>query len=979
VKHRRCRPVEILEARQYFAAISFQPHVDIAAGGAASVIVAADFNGDGKMDVALAESSKVNVFLGNGAGGFPSAPIALTLTAPASSMVVGDFNGDGSPDLAVGTIAASGMPGTGVTIFLNTADGTGNFSAGQSSTIIAGPPVNEATQIVAGDFNGDGKLDVAAANFSDGSVIILPGNGNGTFQQTLHMSVGTSPTAITAGDYNGDGKPDLAVALQHNNVEVVTPLINVGGATFQAKADVSINGTGVTSLASRDMDGNGTIDLIVGSTDGKAAVFVNNGAAAFLNSATVEAAGPVAAVATGDFNFDGAIDLVSANGGNQTTPGVNSVTVGTGNGLAAFSAVNDFSTGTQPISVAVADFNGDSKPDLVTANAGGSTFSVLINNTTGTVLKATTTTVASSNTSAPFGEALQFTATIVAAAGVTLPTGTVRFFDGATLLGTADITDATNTAVFTTSTLGVGTHHIVARYLGDGAFSPSVSTNVILQTITPTPGNGPDLAVSFVSTTLPNQFVRGEVALARFRITNIGNTIALGAIKNALYLSLDNSIDAGDISLTVRGSLAAAHLALPAGRSVDLVGAFTVPADISLNDYVLLASVNTTQSLLESDRDDDLNNTAVSTGSALTAVDFFGNVGGRARVGLTVNDPDGTPVTYLLIGPGTGSVVMGDNGVDLTLTGTTAATSLIILARPGAGNGIVDLHDITASGAIGVLRGQAVNVTGDVTLSGGVKAVFLKSFGGVNFTLGNGPAAILSLGNVSAATLTSASGIQLLSVSTWTGGGVLSAPWIGTLLSRDQFAPNLTLSGAGSPGGAALNVASVLGQVTDSTWSITGDARRISIGAIAGTNGSRSVSGRVSSFIDGGDFTGNFAAGSFGTILIRGNLSGGDILAGASFGPDARLGGGDDTFAAGSIGSLLVLGSAMQSLVAAGIDPVDGTLLNGNDQLISGGSIAAINVSGNVDDATRFLAAQLPVRARLGGVVVTTASDPHFK
>ena len=155
-----------------------------------------DFNGDGKLDVAIGNS----IAVGNGDGTFTQGAM---LSANGFS-VAADFNGDGKLDLAV-----CDGPNNNVAIFLG--DGAGNFAAAPNSPVSVGA---QPDAIVAGDFNNDGKLDLAVANASDNTITVLLGNGDGTFTQASGSPypVGKFPFSIAAADFNGDGKLDLAVA-----------------------------------------------------------------------------------------------------------------------------------------------------------------------------------------------------------------------------------------------------------------------------------------------------------------------------------------------------------------------------------------------------------------------------------------------------------------------------------------------------------------------------------------------------------------------------------------------------------------------------------------------------------------------------------------------------------------------------------------------------------------------------------------------
>jgi trimeric autotransporter adhesin len=220
----------------------------------ANSIAVADFNGDGKPDISLPGTT---ILLGNGDGTFTAVPNPPQISS--SQLVAADFNGDGKIDLA-----ASGGTGNTVTILLGNGDGT--FTAVPSQTQLI------ASELVAADFNGDGKIDLATFDSVGGTLAVLLGNGDGTFTAptTLPTDSNFSASSLAVGDFNGDGKSDVAVAVTANNSST-TPGAKVsifpgnGDGTFGARSDVGFNvvtgAVDLTSLAAADLTGDGSSDL----------------------------------------------------------------------------------------------------------------------------------------------------------------------------------------------------------------------------------------------------------------------------------------------------------------------------------------------------------------------------------------------------------------------------------------------------------------------------------------------------------------------------------------------------------------------------------------------------------------------------------------------------------------------------------------------------------------------------------------------
>src|SRR5580704_3509171 len=216
--------------------------------------------------------------------------------------------------------------------------------------------------VAVGDFNGDGKADLAVANERDGSVSILLGNGDGTFQPHVDYPTDQGSNSVTVADLRGDGKQDLVVT-NGNGVSTVSVLLGNGDGTFQPHVDYDVGPYAYTPVVG-DFNGDGILDIIVTNfSDGTFSLLLGNGDGTFQSPQTFPAKHMTGSIAAADFNHDGNLDLAGTDSDN------NLVTVYLGDGNGNFSAGVDYAGGSQPVRIAIGDFNGDGNADLAVVNA----------------------------------------------------------------------------------------------------------------------------------------------------------------------------------------------------------------------------------------------------------------------------------------------------------------------------------------------------------------------------------------------------------------------------------------------------------------------------------------------------------------------------------------------------------------------------------------------------------------------------------
>jgi hypothetical protein len=353
-----------------FATINFtRTSTDTSVGSTPVAMVSADFNADGKADLAVAnnDSDDVSVLYGNGDGTFLDSGASFQVGIAPSAIAVGDFNGDGKPDI----VAANEIDNT-VSVLLNQGTVFGSALTADTGSSPEG--------IVVGDFNGDGKLDVATADDFDDTVTILLGVGDGTFGPGQAIAVGAAPVGLVAVDLDGDHKLDLVVANSSGGADAtgtLTVLKGVGDGTFVAQPEIaSLSFNVPTAIVSADFNGDGKPDLAVTNQDNDT-VTVLLGDGTGVTFQVMTPAPPVGGLPYGmvaaDFDGDGKVDIATSGNFDDNV----SVLIGSGDGT--FKPKVDFSVGVAPTGLVATDFNGDGKLDIASANEQDSTVSVLLN------------------------------------------------------------------------------------------------------------------------------------------------------------------------------------------------------------------------------------------------------------------------------------------------------------------------------------------------------------------------------------------------------------------------------------------------------------------------------------------------------------------------------------------------------------------------------------------------------------------------
>ena len=331
-----------------------------ATGSVPTFVATADFNGDGKLDLAVSNSgsNSVSVLLGKGNGTFQAAVNYDVGTNP-TAIAVGDFNADGKLDLAVSNDGSNN-----VSILLGNGDGT--FQAAVNYDVGTNP-----TCIAAADLSGDGTLDLVVSNQGADTVSVLLGNGDGTFQPHVDYAAGSAPNSVTVGDFNGDGTLDIAVA-NGSAVSAATYsiLLGRGDGTFLPAMTYAL-GVNNATIATADFNGDGKLDLAVVDNIGQVWILLGKGDGTFQTPVSYATDSFPLGLGIADINGGGKLDLAVGSSGSNT------LQVFRGNGDGTFQSPLTFAAGSFPQGLAVGDFDENGRLDVAITDKSAGAVSIL--------------------------------------------------------------------------------------------------------------------------------------------------------------------------------------------------------------------------------------------------------------------------------------------------------------------------------------------------------------------------------------------------------------------------------------------------------------------------------------------------------------------------------------------------------------------------------------------------------------------------
>jgi hypothetical protein len=548
-----------------FTATSFLPKNDITTSYYPHAISIADFNNDGKPDVVVAKgsSSTVSVLTNTSSNNTVSFSTPLELTAAGNShecAATGDLDGDGKPDL----VTANTWNTSSISVFRNTTSGaTISFALKADYATDNGP-----YSVAISDINGDGKPDIITANNGSDHISLFKNTstpGNISFDNRIDISAPTSPFSITASDLDGDGKPELIYTTQNTSSNVSVMKNKSTASSFSFDNPIALAGFAAPFVvAVGDLDGDGLPDIAAASGGGYIIVKKNistPGNLAFSGMQMTYATADYAeCVAIADMDGDGKPDLAAANRGTKSVSVLRNTS---SSGSISFDSHVDFTVGDVPIYLAIADLNGDQRPDIVSANSSSTFISVLTN-----AIGANITPAIKSFTPA---------------SGVSGTTVTIKGsnFTGATAVTFGGVNAATftvNADTMITAVLAQGNTGDVAVTTSKGTASlPGFTFNgPTISSFTPSIGvAGTTVSITGTNFTNANAVQFGGTPAASFTVvssTTISAVLGNGSSGDVLVTTPNGTATRSGFSFGAPAITSVAPLSAPVGATVTITG-----------------------------------------------------------------------------------------------------------------------------------------------------------------------------------------------------------------------------------------------------------------------------------------------------------------------------------------------------------------------------------------------------------------------